>query len=269
MTKNLSDKSCQTFSIDWNNVQAKCPCCHNHVKVDLDYGPDSAKITLVPASTRIESSQVTSTRIGSSQVTNARIESSQATNARIESSQVTNARIESSQVASVGNSSLMNIVSVQSVGERHGRTFAPYSNNNHHSTHDDDSEMNESTSSSVSNSSMNRVIEPEVQITTLPDFTPSRSLRPSSDSSLRPSSYSSLRPSSDSSFSKNDSSFSKNDSSFSKNDSSSGLTSSAFNHFPNQGIRLKCQFHGEFFSSSWFFLVLGSSSWFFPLSVIQ
>ena len=203
MTKNLSDKSCQTFPIDWNNVQAKCPCCHNHVKVDLNYGPDSANITLVPISKKQPG-------------------------------------IESSQVASVGNSSLMNIVSVESVGERHGRTFAPYSNNNHHNMHDDDSEMNESTSSSVSNSSMNRVIEPEVQITTLADFTPSKSLRPS---------HSSLRPSSDSSSSKNDSS------SFSKNDSSSGLTSSAFNHFPNQGIRLKCQFHGEF--SLWF-LVLGS-----------
>lgn len=223
MTKNLSDKSCQTIPIDWNNVQAKCPCCKNDVKVDLNYGPDSSNIVLVPFSTTFSTKQ---------------------------------SGVEKTQITS--NSSLMNIVSVGGVGEHGGRTSAPYGDNNqnnhqnhhqnnhhhhHHQNnqnmHDDDSEMNESTSSSLSNSSINRVIEPEIQITTL-DFIPSKPMRPSSDSFLKNDSSDSLKNSSDSLL--------KNDSSDSilKN-GSSALTSSAFSHFPSQGIRLKCQFHGDFF----------------------
>lgn len=171
MSQTPLDKSCQTYSVDWNNIQSECPCCHSHIKIDFKCGPDSAQLSLTPSG---------------------------------------KLSMDSIQSSGGTNSSLVNIVSVETCVERN---FTPrdqivsLSFNNLGCEDENSSGVNESTSSSVSNNSHSRGshLEPIVQITSTPDLPPKmKSLEP-----LLPPSQSSSRP------------------------------------FPNQDIRLKCQFLGK------------------------
>lgn len=146
------------------------------MKVDFKWGPDSVNLTLVP---------------------------------------IAKVATDHNEVASI-NSSLINIVSVESVDDRQlsSKNFPiPSFSYNNLRSEEDSSEINESSSSSVSNNSGSRNLhfEPVVQITTTPDFAPSKQ---------RPL-YSFIMPKTEPGLSQN------------------------ISQCSNQEIRLKCQFHGE------------------------
>lgn len=172
MSQTQAEKSSQTYSIDWNNIHSECPCCHSQIKVDFKFGPQPVQVSLVPVN-----------------------------------------KPPMNPIQSPGtNSSLMNIVSVESGSERNFSSrdqIISLSFNSMRSEDENSSEVNESTSSSVSNNSHSRGshLEPIVQITTAPDL-------PSSKVPF-------LAP---------------------------GQFSSGSSSYPNQDVRMKCQFLGRFLS---------------------
>lgn len=136
MSNSANEKASQTYPVDWDNVHSKCPCCHNQIKVEFNWQPDSANLTLTPVNKPIpQETQI-------------------------------------QHVTSGTNSSLMNIVSIERVDNgqlslKNLPQFTKPPNEGPRHEEDDSIGGNESTSSSMSSNSMtqNSGHEPLAQTT--------------------------------------------------------------------------------------------------------